>query len=323
MNEIGIKDQRFGVEVEFTGITREDAAQALAGYFGTSARHMGGSYDKWVVKDTEGKDWALMSDASIKGERKTESGYRITENTAYHVEMVTPILTYPEIEKLQECVRQVRHAGAKANASCGIHVHVDASNHNRQSLKNLIGIMYSKEDILFKALQVKESRVLRWCKKVREPMLQKARKLSSDETKDLTALESIWYEGFNHNTHEHYNATRYYALNLHSVFYRGTVEWRCFNSTLHAGEVRAYVNLCLAISAQAIKQRSTVMRKTASENELFTFRVWLVRLGLNGDEFKTTRDHLLKHLEGDRAWRFDKDSYEVNKKKKKHREEAR
>ena len=304
MNEVGIKDQRFGVEVEFTGITREEAAQALAGYFGTSARHMGGSYDKWVVKDTEGKDWTLMSDASIKGERKTQRGYRITENTEYRVEMVTPILTYPEIAKLQECVRQVRHAGAIVNSSCGIHVHVDAANHNRQSLKNLIGIMYSKEDILFKALQVRENRVERWCKKVREPMLQKARKLSCDETKDLTALESIWYEGFDHDPHEHYNKTRYYALNLHSVFYRGTVEWRCFNSTLHAGEIKAYVNLCLAISAQAIKQRSTVMKKTKSENELFTFRVWLVRLGLNGDEFKTTRDHLLKHLEGDRAYRY-------------------
>lgn len=66
----------------------------------------------------------------------------------------------------------------------------------------------------------------------------------------------------------------------------------------------AYVNLCLAISAQAIAQRSTVMRKTHSENELFTFRVWLVRLGLNGEEFKHTRDHLLAHLEGDRAYRY-------------------
>ena len=323
MSEIGIKDQRFGVEVEFTGITRKQAAQALGAYFGTGPQFLGGTYDKWVVQDREGKTWSLVSDASISAEKKTDHGYEATDNKKYMVEMVTPILTYPEMEKLQECVRQVRHAGAKANASCGIHVHVDADNHNRQSLKNLIGIMYSKEDILFKALQVKESRVLHWCKKVREPMLQKARKLSSDETKDLTALESIWYEGFDHNTHEHYNKTRYYALNLHSVFYRGTVEWRCFNSTLHAGEVKAYVNLCLAMSAQAIKQRSTVMRKTASENELFTFRVWLVRLGLNGDEFKTTRDHLLKHLDGDRAWRYDKDSYEVNKKKKKHREDAR
>jgi len=49
----------------------------------------------------------------------------------------------------------------------------------------------------------------------------------------------------------------------------------------------------------------------------------LVRLGLNGDEFKHTRDHLLAHLEGDRAWRHDKDSYEVNRRKKRNREAER
>ena len=318
MSEIGIKDQCFGVEVEMTGITREQAAQALAEYFGTTPLHYGGFYDGWSVKDLEGKEWKLMSDASIRPERKTASGYVPVDDHTYRVEMVTPKLTYPELPKLQECVRRVRKAGAKANGSCGIHVHVDAANHNRQSLKNLIGIMYSKEDILFKALQVSESRAERWCQKVREPMLKQARTLSSDETKDLTQLEQVWYEG-NVRNREHYNWTRYYALNLHSVFYRGTVEWRCFNSTLHAGKVAAYVNLCLAISAQAIAQRSTVMRKTHSDNELFTFRVWLVRLGLNGDEFKHTRDHLLAHLDGDRAWRRDKDSYEVNQKKKRNR----
>ena len=154
-------------------------------------------------------------------------------------------------------------------------------------------------------------------------MLRKARALSAEETPDLTQLERIWYEGDVHKT-DHYNWTRYYALNLHSVFYRGTVEWRCFNSTLNPNLATAYVNLCLAMSAQAIAQRSTIMRKTRSDNELFTFRVWLVRLGLNGDEFRETRDLLLAHLDGDRAWHFDKDSYEVNRnKKKKHREAER
>ena len=326
MNEIGIKDQCFGVEVEMTGITRRQAAEALAEYFGTSVHYCGTYYDAWGVTDPEGKEWKLMSDSSICGERKIDFGYRSTSDGEYQVEMVTPKLTYAELPKLQECVRRVRKAGAKVNNSCGIHVHVDAANHNRQSLKNLIGIMYSKEDILFKALQVDPIRARDYCQKVREPMLRQARTLSSDETTDLTLLENIWYEGFERggsNRHDHYNDTRYYALNLHSTFYRGTVEWRCFNSTLHAGKVAAYVNLCLAISAQAIAQRSTVMRKTQSENELFTFRVWLVRLGLNGEEFKHTRDHLLAHLEGDRAWRHDKDSYEVNKKKKRNREAAR
>ena len=312
---VGLKDQCFGVEVEMTGITREEAAQALAEYFGTWSNYYGGAYDAWTVTDPEGKEWKVMSDASIRTERLVGGRYTPTDNTDYRVEMVTPKPTYPELPKFQECVRRVRKAGAKVNSSCGIHVHVDAANHNRQSLKNLIGIMFSKEDILFKALQVDPARAEAYCQKVREPMLRQARTLSSDETKDLSMLEDIWYEGFPGRS-SHYNDSRYYALNLHSVFYRGTVEFRCFNSTLHAGKAAAYVNLCLAISAQAIAQRSTVMRKTQSDNELFTFRVWLVRLGLNGPEFKHTRDHLLANLEGDRAWRHDKDSYEANKKKK-------
>ena len=320
---IGLKDQCFGVEVEMTGITREQAAQVLAGYFGTEPHHTGGTYDTWSVKDPKKKTWKLMSDSSIQPERKDASGYEqlkkhSNEGKAYKVELVTPKLTYDQLPKLRDCVRLLQQAGAKVNDSCGIHVHVDAAKHNRQSLKNLIGIMFSKEDILFKALQVNETRAKKWCKKVREPMLREARALSSDETKDLTELENIWYGGdIGHN--EHYNWTRYHALNLHSVFYRGTVEFRCFNSTLDPGRVAAYVNLCLAMSSQAIAQRSTVMRKTQSDNELFTFRVWLVRLGLNGPEFKETRDQLLQNLDGDRAWRHDKDSYEVNKRKKKPR----
>ena len=94
------------------------------------------------------------------------------------------------------------------------------------------------------------------------------------------------------------------------------MEWRCFNSTLHAGRAKAYVNLCLAMSAQAINQRCSVMRKTISDNELFTFRVWLVRMGLNGPEFKTTRDHLLANLSGNRSWRYDLDHYEKFQRKK-------
>lgn len=291
-----------------TGLTREDAAQALAGYFGTNAGHIGGTYDAWEVKDPEGQIWKLMYDSSIRAERLEGGRWRDIGSSFYKVELVTPKLRYTELPKMQECIRVLRRAGGKVNSSCGLHVHIDAANHNRQSLKNLLSIMYSKEDMLFKALQVNEARALRWCKKVREPMLRQARTLSSDETADLTQLERIWYDGRS-GSREHYNDTRYHALNLHSVFYRGTVEFRCFNSTLHAGRAAAYVNLCLAMSAQAIAQRSAVMHKTQSDNELFTFRTWLVRMGLNGPEFKNTRNHLLANLEGDRSWRYDKDSY--------------
>ena len=76
-----------------------------------------------------------------------------------------------------------------------------------------------------------------------------------------------------------------------------------FNSTLHAGEVKSYIQLCLAISHQALVQRGASRIKNQPENEKYTFRIWLLRLGLIGDEFKTARQHLLKNLEGNIAWR--------------------
>lgn len=84
---------------------------------------------------------------------------------------------------------------------------------------------------------------------------------------------------------------------MHSVFYHGTIEWRLFNSTLHAGEAKANIILAMAISAQGINQKYTQFRKTPiGDNPAFTFRTFLLRLGLIGPEYKNVRMHLLKNL---------------------------
>ena len=93
------------------------------------------------------------------------------------------------------------------------------------------------------------------------------------------------------------------CLNLHSVFQKGTIKFRAFNSNLHAGKVKAYLQFCLAVTAQAYNQRSARPAKTVSDNEKYTFRVWLLRLGMIGDEFKTARKHLLDYLDGNIAWK--------------------
>ena len=169
--------------------------------------------------------------------------------------------------------------------------------------------MYSKEDILFKALKVQTSRESNYCQKVRPIVLEKIRRMPNS-TISMEKLKQIWYGGRD-GSHDHYDSTRYYALNLHAVFLKGTLEWRCFESTLHAGKVRANITLALAISAQAINQKCTQMRKTEiTENPAFTFRTFLLRLGLIGPEYKNVREHLLANLEGDRAWRYDRSQYE-------------
>lgn len=305
---IGIKDQYFGTEIEMTGITRRKAAEAVAELFGTRAEYDGGYYETWSVRDREGKKWKFMYDASIFTERRGQVP-SMSQRDEYSTEMVSPKLEYAEMGKLQEVVRCLRHHRAKVNNSCGQHVHVDASNHTARSLKNALTIMYSKEDILFKALKVQTSREEDYCQKVRPMVLEKIRRMPSG-TISMEQLKRTWYEGRD-GSHSHYDSTRYYALNLHAVFSKGTLEWRCFESTLHAGKVRANITLALAISAQAINQRCAQMKKTEiSENPCFTFRTFLLRLGLIGPEYKNVRDHLLSNLEGDRAWRYDKSSYE-------------
>lgn len=64
------------MEIELTGITREQAARAIGEYLGASPVYTGGVYDAWTVRDPEGKAWKLMSDASIHAQCKTAQGYR-------------------------------------------------------------------------------------------------------------------------------------------------------------------------------------------------------------------------------------------------------
>lgn len=301
-----LKDQFYGTEIEMTGITRMHAAEVVADMFGTDIDHRE-SYDSWVLLDRQGKEWKFMRDVSIAAEHRRE-GVIVPASDRFCTEMVSPKLTYEEMGKLQAVVRCLRRNGAWVNHSCGMHVHVDASNHTPKSLKNALTIMYSKEDLLFKALKVQTEREEQYCQKVRPMVLEKIRRMPNSSI-SMEKLKRAWYEGGDYSM-EHYNWTRYYALNLHAVFSKGTLEWRCFESTLHAGKVRANITLALAISAQAINQKCTHMRKTEiTENPCFTFRTFLLRLGLIGPEYKNVREHLLENLEGDKAWRYDKSTY--------------
>ena len=242
---IGIKDQYFGTEIEMTGITRQRAAEVVAEMFGTEAYYDGTTYGVWSVIDLEGKKWKFMSDGSIYTQRKVY-GRIVDAGGEYSTEMVSPKLSYDEMGKLQEVVRCLRQHGGFVNESCGQHVHVDASNHTPQSLKNALTIMYAKEDILFKALKVQERRANSYCQRVQPEVLEKIRKIPNRSI-TMDRVRNVWYGGRD-RSHIHYDDTRYYALNLHAVFSKGTLEWRCFESTLHAGKVRANITCLLYTS---------------------------------------------------------------------------
>lgn len=103
-----------------------------------------------------------------------------------------------------------------------------------------------------------------------------------------------------------------HMLNLHATFTKGTVEFRLFQfdapadgkqNGLHAGQLKAYIQLCLALSEMAKTVKTASPKPQQTENPKYAMRTWLLRLGFIGEEFATARDLLTRKLPGDAAFR--------------------
>ena len=299
-----MKKQTIGVEVEMNNITREKAARLAAEFFGTrrfenTAGRNG--YCTWSAWDETGREWKFQKDVSISGPDSEKC------------EMVTPILTYDDMETLQELIRKLRKAGAKSDASrgCGVHIHIGAQGHTPQTLRNLANIMASHEDLLAQALNLDSYRIARYCRTVDPVFLAQ---LNRKKPQTMAQLADIWYTSQNASwgRDQHYNDSRYHMLNLHATFTKGTIEFRLFQfdtpngerkGGLHAGQLKSYIQLCLALSQMAKEVRTASPRPQQNENPKYAMRTWLLRLGFIGDEFKTARDLLTRRLSGDAAFR--------------------
>ena len=299
-----MKKQTIGVEVEMNNIDRSRAAKVAAEFFGTGRfENTAGrnGYSTWSAWDANGREWKFQKDVSIAGPDEQKC------------ELVTPILTYGDIETLQELCRQLRHAGAKSDASrgCGVHIHIGAQGHTPQSLRNLANIMASHESLIAEALKLDRGRMNRYCRTVDPQFLEQ---VNRRKPRTMSQLADIWYNsnGASYGRNHHYNDSRYHMLNLHATFTKGTVEFRLFQfdeptaerrGGIHAGQLKSYIQLCLALSQMAKDVRTASPKPQQNENPKYAMRTWLLRLGFIGEEFATARDFLTRNLSGDTAFR--------------------
>lgn len=299
-----MKNQTIGVEIEMNNITREKAAKKAAEFFGTGRyEYTAGrnGYFTWSAWDAQGREWKFQRDVSIEGPDSQKC------------EMVTPILVYDDIELLQKLVRLLRKAGAKSSPSrgCGVHIHIGKGNHTPQSIRNLVNIMAAHETQIGRAIRLDQGRQRQYCRTVDQRFLEQ---LNRRKPRTMSQLEDIWYEsqGQDWRRHDHYNGSRYHMLNLHATFTKGTIEFRLFQfadpangkqNGLHAGELKAYIQLCLAMSQLAKQLRSASCKPQQTENEKYAFRCWMLRLGFIGEEFATAREILLRNMDGNASWR--------------------
>ena len=84
---------RFGIEIEFTGVTRRKASEIVAKFFNSTVVEEGTYYDTKSVKQADGRKWKIMYDGSIRCQKKV-GGKIESADRLYSVELVSPILTY-------------------------------------------------------------------------------------------------------------------------------------------------------------------------------------------------------------------------------------
>ena len=318
-----LKMQTFGVEIEMSGLAPKRIIEIVATRFGTTDTINTTSYDHdgvtLVGYECTGYDcngntntWSVVHDGSI---RSSGGGCG---------ELVTPVLHYGDIETLQQIVRDLRVAGAHSNAQlgCGVHIHVGADigqsgGHTPKSLRNLANLMASHEDLLIKACGVSPSRYDSGyaARSNREFITQ----LNRIRPTTLDRFAQVWYnsQGYRVPTEaygNHYNRSRYHMLNLHATFLywianrfsRCTCEFRLFEfhgNSMHAGELKAYIQLCLAMSSYSKLVSRVSPEPVDLFNEKKAMKNWLDNMGLVGDEFKTCRTLLGRRLSGDTAYR--------------------
>ena len=299
-----MKKQTIGVEVEMNSITRHAAAKLAAEFFGTGRFEdtaCRNGYYTWSAWDAQGREWKFQRDVSIEGPDSEKC------------EMVTPILTYADMDTLQELVRRLRKAGAKSDYTrgCGVHIHIGAKGHTAQTLRNLANIMASHESLLADALALDHYRMSRYCRTVNPRFIET---VNSRKPSTMSDLADIWYSTNNatYGRNQHYNDSRYHMLNLHATFTKGTVEFRLFQfdaptadrrNGLHAGQLKSYIQLCLALSQMAKSVKTASPKPQQNDNPKYAMRTWLLRLGFIGEEFATARDLLTRRLAGDAAFR--------------------
>ena len=299
-----MKKQTIGVEVEMNSITRQKAAKLAAEFFGTGrfedTAYRNGYYT-WSAWDAQGREWKFQRDVSIEGPDSEKC------------EMVTPILTYTDMDTLQELVRRLRKAGAKSDYTrgCGVHIHIGAKGHTAQTLRNLANIMASHESLLADALALDHYRMSRYCRTVNPRFIET---VNQRKPSTMSELADIWYSANNatYGRNQHYNDSRYHMLNLHATFTKGTIEFRLFQfdaptadrrNGLHAGQLKSYIQLCLALSQMAKSVKTASPKPQQNDNPKYAMRTWLLRLGFIGEEFATARDLLTRRLAGDAAFR--------------------
>lgn len=219
------------------------------------------------------------------------------------VEIQTPPATFDALEKIiRDCSKVLKNHGYKGTVNCGLHLHFDARDIINDHIKivQVIKTFYAVEDIIYSMLPPS-----RWgtsyCQQLNKNYLYdnfKKKMKKSDVEKSIYKVTNMREVG-QRKSHK-YDSLRYYGLNIHSIFYRGTIELR-----YHSGTVEDYKILRWIEIASRIIDYSINHYKEKEVKELFDLETGYEKWKKFKTLFKLPND-VIKYMDGRlRKFNFD------------------
>lgn len=231
-------DRPFGIEIEFFGLQY----YILPPDNGIIKPHNIHS------KAKDGRELTqLLSDYKLSLGTDKDSWHLEEDSSIVHrggVELISPILRgmdgLMEAYRFFQLLREIRRVSI--DYSCGFHVHhgVDRHAYQCEQLKELVRIIYAIEDYVY--LLIGENR---FAKETCRPMdldindFQQLKECGDECVTHGCQIKRLWYSSENRydpdcNRSDRYDMTRYHGLNLHSYWYRSTIEFRYHSAVLDA-----------------------------------------------------------------------------------------
>lgn len=164
----------------------------------------------------------------------------------------------------------------------GYVVELPLAGHTAASLRNLVNMLASKQHLLVSA----------FC--LTQPLLDNrlAEELGKRSIEDMNVFQTVWAE-FGSRC----------CLGLEINFEKKTLAMKLLKDNPTPDEMAAFRDLAACMNENAKKLKHSSFKPAQEDNPKFALRTWLLRLGMNGDDFKTTRKVLLAKLSGSAAFR--------------------
>ena len=232
-------DRTFGVEIEIFGlnyvITPVD--RGFIKPYCISSRAKDGRHILDLCRDhrfslgSSLDSWCFQADNSVRGKGHTRHG----------AELTSPILSgfngLVQAYKAFKLLCDIE--GVDIDASCGLHVHhgVDPKVFKCKELQQIVRIVHQYED-QFYLLIPGDRQNLETCRPIEIDVKAFLNVCEAGSGSNACGIKQLWYSAANRydkkcGENSRHDRTRYHGLNLHSYWYRSTIEFRYHSAVLH------------------------------------------------------------------------------------------